>query len=130
MAFIGGADEGGGGNRISEEQIKNYLDSILGEAPRPDWGVPQGWGAYISGAQPPGLEQGERFRLSGGAAGRQKPSCFSSCWAFLCGQLMAARFVGAMTPNCRPFLELGRASVSDRTPREGGPLPKPCWTAA
>eukprot|EP00891_Asterochloris_glomerata_P000504 jgi/Astpho2/504/fgenesh1_pg.00011_%23_75_t len=48
VTFIGGADEGGGGNRISEEQIKNYLDSILGEAPRPDWGVPQGWGAYIS----------------------------------------------------------------------------------
>ena len=41
--------EGGGGNRISEEQIKAYLDATLGEAPRPSWGVPQGWGAYLAG---------------------------------------------------------------------------------
>ena len=41
--------EGGGGNRISEEQIKSYLDHTLGEAPRPPWGVPGGWGAYLAG---------------------------------------------------------------------------------
>ena len=42
--------EGGGGNRISEEQIKSYLEATLGEAPRPSWGVPQGWGNYLAGA--------------------------------------------------------------------------------
>ena len=82
VTFIGGADEGGGGNRISEEQIKNYLDSILGEAPRPDWGVPQGWGAYISGTQSAELEEGERFGLSRGAAGPHKPARSPSYWAF------------------------------------------------
>ena len=47
--LISSTDEGGGGNRISEEQIKSYLDSALGEAPRPSWGVPNGWGEYLSG---------------------------------------------------------------------------------
>lgn len=42
-------EEGGGGNRISEDQIKNYLSSTLGDAPRPKWGVPDGWGAYLAG---------------------------------------------------------------------------------
>ncbi|KAK9846401.1 hypothetical protein WJX81_003049 [Elliptochloris bilobata] len=41
-------EEGGGGNRISEEQIKLYLSSTLGDAPRPEWGVPGGWGTYLS----------------------------------------------------------------------------------
>ncbi|KAK9797754.1 hypothetical protein WJX73_006847 [Symbiochloris irregularis] len=41
-------DEGGGGNRISEEQIKAYLDNTLGEGPRPTWGVPGGWGEFLS----------------------------------------------------------------------------------
>ena len=50
MAYISTAEEGGGGNRISEEQIKSYLENTLGEAPRPAWGCPGGWGAYISGA--------------------------------------------------------------------------------
>lgn len=45
-------EEGGGGNRISEEQIKSYLNNVLGEAPRPEWGVPGGWGAYLSGTGP------------------------------------------------------------------------------
>ena len=54
MAYISTAEEGGGGNRISEEQIKSYLENTLGEAPRPAWGCPGGWGAYISGALQPG----------------------------------------------------------------------------
>mmetsp|Transcript_6450 Transcript_6450/g.11628 ORF Transcript_6450/g.11628 Transcript_6450/m.11628 type:complete len:351 (-) Transcript_6450:561-1613(-) len=41
--------EDGGGNRISEEQIKYYLDKTLGHAPRPDWGLPRGWGQYLAG---------------------------------------------------------------------------------
>jgi hypothetical protein len=45
-------EEGGGGNRISEEQIKSYLTNVLGEAPKPEWGVPGGWGTYLSGAEP------------------------------------------------------------------------------
>ncbi|KAK9820348.1 hypothetical protein WJX72_009310 [[Myrmecia] bisecta] len=49
VGFIATSDEGGGGNRISEEQIKHYLDYTLGEAPRPAWGVPGGWGEYMSG---------------------------------------------------------------------------------
>jgi hypothetical protein len=46
---IGMAEEGGGGNRISEDQIKSYLENTLGEAPRPPWGIPQGWGKYLAG---------------------------------------------------------------------------------
>lgn len=42
--------EDGGGNRISEEQIKFYLDKTLGAAPRPEWGLPQGWGYYLASA--------------------------------------------------------------------------------
>ena len=51
IGFLASAEEGGGGNRISEERIKFFLDSTLGEAPRPTWGVPGGWGEYLSGAQ-------------------------------------------------------------------------------
>ncbi len=49
VGFLASAEEGGGGNRISEDRIKYFLDSTLGEAPRPTWGVPQGWGTYLSG---------------------------------------------------------------------------------
>ncbi|KAK9909115.1 hypothetical protein WJX75_007371 [Coccomyxa subellipsoidea] len=48
VGFLSSAEEGGGGNRISEERIKYFLDSTLGDAPRPTWGVPQGWGVYLS----------------------------------------------------------------------------------
>lgn len=42
--------ENGGGNRVSEEQIKKYLCYTLGEeAPQPEWGLPDGWGQYLSG---------------------------------------------------------------------------------
>jgi hypothetical protein len=53
MAYISTAEEGGGGNRISEEQIKSYLENTLGEAPRPVWGCPGGWGDYLCGASGP-----------------------------------------------------------------------------
>lgn len=46
--LIGNTDEAGGGNRISEEQIKNYLERAMGEAPRPGWGVPTGWYGYLA----------------------------------------------------------------------------------
>ena len=49
MHHIATSEEVGGGNRISEEQIKIYLDSTLGEAPRPTWGIPSGWGDYLAG---------------------------------------------------------------------------------
>ncbi|CAK0749175.1 hypothetical protein CVIRNUC_001890 [Coccomyxa viridis] len=48
VTFLASAEEGGGGNRISEERIKYFLDCTLGEAPRPSWGVPQGWGEYLA----------------------------------------------------------------------------------
>lgn len=48
VALISSSEEGGGGNRISEEQIKSYLDNALGDAPRPMWGLPGGWGDYCS----------------------------------------------------------------------------------
>jgi hypothetical protein len=51
VGFLASAEEGGGGNRISEDRIKFFLDSTLGEAPRPSWGVPQGWGQYLSGTE-------------------------------------------------------------------------------
>lgn len=37
---VGGEDTNGG-NRVSEEQIRNYLATSLGEAPQPEWGLPQ-----------------------------------------------------------------------------------------
>lgn len=40
----------GGGNRVSEDQIKEYLRYTLGEAPQPEWGLPNGWGTYLAGA--------------------------------------------------------------------------------
>ena len=52
ITFLASAEEGGGGNRISEERIKYFLDCTLGEAPRPSWGVPQGWGEYLAGEHP------------------------------------------------------------------------------
>ena len=48
VALISSSEEGGGGNRISEDQIKSYLDNALGDAPRPAWGLPGGWGDYCS----------------------------------------------------------------------------------
>lgn len=48
IGFIGSGEEAGGGNRISEEQIKFYLEKTLGQAPRPTWGVPGGWQQYVS----------------------------------------------------------------------------------
>jgi hypothetical protein len=48
IALIGNTDEAGGGNRISEEQIKNYIEKCLGEGPRPTWGVPNGWQGYMA----------------------------------------------------------------------------------
>jgi hypothetical protein len=41
----GGAS--GGGNRLSERQIRDFLE-FLGDAPEPEWGLPEGWGTYIS----------------------------------------------------------------------------------
>ncbi|GAX83701.1 hypothetical protein CEUSTIGMA_g11126.t1 [Chlamydomonas eustigma] len=41
-------DDGGGGNRVSEEQIKIYLKNLLGDAPAPTWGIPDGWGDYLA----------------------------------------------------------------------------------
>lgn len=36
-----GREDANGGNRVSEEQIRNYLAKSLGEAPQPEWGLPQ-----------------------------------------------------------------------------------------
>ena len=58
VTFLASAEEGGGGNRISEERIKYFLDSTLGEAPRPAWGVPQGWGEYLAGEDTPAPTDG------------------------------------------------------------------------
>jgi hypothetical protein len=48
IGLVAAGDEIGGGNRISEEQIKSYLDRTLGQAPRPAWGMPYGWNAYLA----------------------------------------------------------------------------------
>lgn len=42
--------EGGGGNRLSEDQIREYLKLTLGGAPQPDWGLRDGWASYVAGA--------------------------------------------------------------------------------
>ncbi|KAG7672848.1 hypothetical protein Ndes2526B_g08322 [Nannochloris sp. 'desiccata'] len=47
--LISNTEEAGGGNRISEDQIKSYLEAALGEAPQPAWGVPtSGWNGYLA----------------------------------------------------------------------------------
>lgn len=38
----------GGGNKVQAEQIKVYLAATLGEAPKPDWGLKNGWGQYLA----------------------------------------------------------------------------------
>eukprot|EP00878_Enallax_costatus_P008988 GHUV01009400.1.p1 GENE.GHUV01009400.1~~GHUV01009400.1.p1 ORF type:complete len:380 (+),score=138.05 GHUV01009400.1:813-1952(+) len=38
----------GGGNKVQAEQIKVYLTATLGDAPKPDWGLKQGWGQYLA----------------------------------------------------------------------------------
>lgn len=68
IAYLAVSDEGGGGNRISEDQIKNFLDKTLGEAPRPAWGVPNGWGYYLSGACREGTREGAGALKTGGTA--------------------------------------------------------------
>jgi hypothetical protein len=45
------AHDDSGGNRVSEEQIRRYLEASLGEAPKPEWGLPVGWGQYLAGVQ-------------------------------------------------------------------------------
>ncbi len=53
-AFLAVTDEGGGGNRVKEEHIKEYLAKVLGgrnevdPPPYPDWGVGNGWAAYLA----------------------------------------------------------------------------------
>jgi hypothetical protein len=55
--FLTVPDEGGGGNRVKEEHIKDYLNKVLGRSqdsrddtpPYPDWGLVNGWAAYLSG---------------------------------------------------------------------------------
>jgi hypothetical protein len=43
--------EDNGGNRVSEAEIKDYLDRSLGSAPQPSWGCEEGWGGYIASAR-------------------------------------------------------------------------------
>lgn len=51
LAFLAVSDEGGGGNRVSEDQIKDYMKRTLGkDPPEPEWGLPNGWGEYLAGA--------------------------------------------------------------------------------
>ena len=33
---------------MSEQQIRGFLDAALGEAPRPEWGIPGGWHGYLA----------------------------------------------------------------------------------
>ena len=57
--FLVVSDEGGGGNRVSEEQIKDYLRHTVGlEAPQPEWGLPKGWGDYLAGRRRAGPWRG------------------------------------------------------------------------
>jgi hypothetical protein len=42
-------EEYGGGNRLTGDQIRAYLEKLLGpEAPQPEWGIPGKWNGYIS----------------------------------------------------------------------------------
>lgn len=39
----------GGGNKMTENEIKEYIRVALGEAPQPTWALPEGWGQYLAG---------------------------------------------------------------------------------
>ncbi len=42
------------GNRVSEQDIHDYIDDLLGsgsgvdEPPKPEWGVPKGWADFLA----------------------------------------------------------------------------------
>ena len=77
-AHVSGTADDGGGNRLSEDQIKAYLAATLGEAPPPPWGLPEGWPSYLAAlfswarrsALPggDGAEAGERGEAAAAAA--------------------------------------------------------------
>lgn len=46
----GGVPNAYGNNKITEEQIKHYINQVMGEAPKPKWGLPDGWGDYLASA--------------------------------------------------------------------------------
>lgn len=49
MNLVRQEEEKGGGNKITEQQIKGYLKQILGpDCPQPTWGLPNGWGDFIA----------------------------------------------------------------------------------
>lgn len=42
-------EEYGGGNRLTGDQIRSYLEKLLGpEAPQPEWGIPGKWNGYVA----------------------------------------------------------------------------------
>jgi hypothetical protein len=43
----------GGGNKMTENEIKEYIRVALGEAPQPTWALPEGWGQYLAGMTAP-----------------------------------------------------------------------------
>ncbi|KAK2079148.1 hypothetical protein QBZ16_002839 [Prototheca wickerhamii] len=108
VGHIGGGEEAGGGNRISEEQIKTYLDATLGEAPRPTWGVPGGWHSYVAVL----LSWATGKAVSEEAAKRVAKREPGRSWEALESELAA---LGAH-PNCWPLpltLEGVRAAEAD-----------------
>ena len=53
-------------SRASESEINAYLNAVLGDAPRPRWGLPAGWAAYLAElfswalGRPIGVDQASR----------------------------------------------------------------------
>jgi hypothetical protein len=37
--------------QVQADDIKVYIAATLGEAPKPDWGLKNGWGQYLAGVQ-------------------------------------------------------------------------------
>jgi hypothetical protein len=35
--------------QVQADDIKVYIAATLGEAPKPDWGLKNGWGQYLAG---------------------------------------------------------------------------------
>ncbi len=48
--YISTGEEGVSIRDPTAAQISSYLNNTLGEAPRPAWGCPGGWGTYLSSA--------------------------------------------------------------------------------
>jgi hypothetical protein len=104
----GGTD--GGGNKVQADQIKAYLGAILGDAPKPDWGLRDGWGSYLAllfcwATGRSDITQADAMSCARRQAGRS--------WEVLHGRLMQ---LGVYSWNWELPLRQAQVRTAPRTP--------------